>query len=89
MILYFLGVLQNDLVGEKSPWTYSPTTSGATTAFLDALNLSFALNSNAFFNDFGFTAIPEASRSLQKPVGWTYAPEVFITYKSLGSGFNP
>ena len=48
MMLYFLGVLQNDLVGEKSKITYSPTTSGATAAFLNALNLSFALNSGAF-----------------------------------------
>ena len=80
MILYFLGVLQNDLVGEKSPWTYSPTTSGATTAFLDALNLSFALNSNTLsmiLASLPSQKPPEASRSLQKPVGWTYAPEVF------------
>ncbi len=80
MILYFLGVLQNDLVGEKSKITYSPTTSGATAAFLDALNLNFALNSNAFsmvLASLPSQKPPEASRSLRKPVDWTYAPEVF------------
>ena len=43
----------------------------------------FCLKFQCFFNDLGFTAIPEASRGLQKPpeasrsLCWTYAPEVF------------